>query len=321
MAFKSFITYERIQSQNPDTEEELAHDQFETRKLYGEIEEIKDPSEARFKQFKNFDMLKSPPPNHWFADRRPTKPEIKREWEILKLFLPNSIYVRCYESRPDLMRAMIVGSENTPYYRGLFIFDIQLPSNHPFQPPEIFYHSYGLDVNPNLNRSGKVNLHPLKRGNRCWFGYSNSKQFTILGVLRSIGSLVLNDNPYLQEIHHLHITINKNNDNNNKNAFMRTCEVMLRILKSPPRDFEDFVIGYFQTHAHYILLNYKTWMDTEEAMESLFFKLVRAFEKNGTYCQHHYNQDSYYLALQEEKSRESSCFTSKVLNTVRTLYK
>lgn len=45
------------------------------------------------------------------------------------------IYVRVYEERIDLLRAVIVGASGTPYHDGLFFFDIFLPPDYPHEPP------------------------------------------------------------------------------------------------------------------------------------------------------------------------------------------
>ena len=35
----------------------------------------------------------------------------------------------------DLLRAVIVGAEGTPYHDGLFFFDVSFPSGYPSVPP------------------------------------------------------------------------------------------------------------------------------------------------------------------------------------------
>lgn len=49
--------------------------------------------------------------------------------------LADSIFVRVYESRMDLLRAVIVGAEGTPYHDGLFFFDVFFPTGYPKVPP------------------------------------------------------------------------------------------------------------------------------------------------------------------------------------------
>jgi ubiquitin-conjugating enzyme E2 O len=46
-----------------------------------------------------------------------------------------SIYVRVYEERIDLLRTAIVGPAGTPYHDGLFFFDVRFPSDYPRCPP------------------------------------------------------------------------------------------------------------------------------------------------------------------------------------------
>lgn len=55
---------------------------------------------------------------------------------LLFLLSPSdSIFVRVYESRIDLLRAVIIGAEGTPYHDGLFFFDVFFPSGYPNVPP------------------------------------------------------------------------------------------------------------------------------------------------------------------------------------------
>ncbi|KAL4554542.1 hypothetical protein LXL04_039374 [Taraxacum kok-saghyz] len=46
------------------------------------------------------------------------------KWRILDDGLPDTIFVRAYESRMDLLWAVIIGPEGTPYHDGLFFFDV-----------------------------------------------------------------------------------------------------------------------------------------------------------------------------------------------------
>ncbi|KAF3505900.1 hypothetical protein F2Q69_00003504, partial [Brassica cretica] len=86
---------------------------------------------------------------------------IQEEWRILENDLPEMIFVRAYESRMDLLRAVIIGADGTPYHDGLFFFDIFFPDTYPSVPPVVHYHSGGLRINPNLYNGGKVCLSLL----------------------------------------------------------------------------------------------------------------------------------------------------------------
>lgn len=54
------------------------------------------------------------------------------------MFLIDGVFVRVYEDRMDLLRAVIVGAYGTPYQDGLFFFDFHLPPEYPDVPPVRF---------------------------------------------------------------------------------------------------------------------------------------------------------------------------------------
>ncbi|XP_022863173.1 probable ubiquitin-conjugating enzyme E2 25 [Olea europaea var. sylvestris] len=262
-----------------------------TSEFYGEIEEIEDEVESRFNLFKNFDIIPNPPDDHRFKKdssrvllESPLGQKIEQEWNLLKKNLPNSIFVRVYESRVDLMRIAMIGPPHTPYHHGLFFFDIFFPRNYPSYPPKLYYHSYGLDLNPNLRHGGKVCLSMLARRYeriiREWYAcYPQkwNKHSSILHVLYAIQGLFMCAKPYSTE-------------ESNKKAFELTCGIVIQVLREPPMDFEDFVKGYFRKRAHPILLKFRKEFDGDKdqlRIIELFTNLYRVLEKNGTYCMHH----------------------------------
>ncbi|KAG2322851.1 hypothetical protein Bca4012_058318 [Brassica carinata] len=112
-------------------------------------------------------MVPAPPSRPFKLDgsgssSRPVAPEhsknrvkkVQADWQILENDLPETIFVRACESRMDLLRAVIIGAEGTPYHDGLFFFDIQFPDSYPSAPPKVHYHSGGLRIIPNLYNCG-----------------------------------------------------------------------------------------------------------------------------------------------------------------------
>ncbi|KAE8716439.1 Detected protein of confused Function [Hibiscus syriacus] len=74
-----------------------------------------------------------------------------------------TIYVRVYEGRMDLLRAIIIGPAGIPYHDGLFVFYCLFPPKYPHEPPMVYYYSGGLRLNPNLYNCGmKVRILGLK---------------------------------------------------------------------------------------------------------------------------------------------------------------
>ncbi|XP_034203814.1 putative ubiquitin-conjugating enzyme E2 38 [Prunus dulcis] len=125
--------------------------------------------------FKRFDVVSDHSDHHYVNNKKGcgggggVQKKIMQEWKILEKHIPNSIYVHAYETRIDLLRAVVVGASGTPYHYALFFFDIA------------FYHSL-------------LNTWPGK-GKERW----DPSQSMILQVLVLIQGLVLNKEPYFNE--------------------------------------------------------------------------------------------------------------------------
>lgn len=192
--------------------------------------------------------------------------KIQQDWKLLENDLPGTIFVRVYEERMDLLRAVMVGPVGTPYHDGLFFFDFQFPKNYPFAPPRAHYHSGGLRLNPNLYECGKVCLSLLGtwHGKECemW----NSNKSTMLQVLVSIQALVLNEKPYFNEPGYEGTAGTADGTRlalaYNETTFLYSCRTMMYSLRNPPKCFEDFVAGHFRKHGHGILVACRAYLDS-----------------------------------------------------------
>lgn len=117
--------------------------------------------------------------------------------EIIKNpLIKNRIFYKHDEE--DILRgkALIIGSEGTPYENGYYLFEFVYPTNYPHSPPKVIYHTNdGLTrFNPNLYRSGKVCISILN----TWKGDQWSSCQTISSILLTLCT-VLNDNPLMNE--------------------------------------------------------------------------------------------------------------------------
>ncbi|KAK3010240.1 hypothetical protein RJ639_010812 [Escallonia herrerae] len=226
-------------------------------------------------QFKRFDMV-SDCSDHHFVDgagkditssqmKRGWLKKVQQEWGILEKNLPETIYVRAYEERMDLLRAAVVGAPGTPYHDGLFFFDIFLPPDYPQEPPLVHYHSGGLRINPNLYESGKVCLSLLNTwtgtGSEVW----DPESSTILQVLLSLQALVLNEKPYFNEAGYDEQMGRAEGEKNsvcyNENAFLLSCKTMMYLLRKPPKHFDALVEEHFSQRCEHILLACKAYME------------------------------------------------------------
>ncbi|KAL6500240.1 hypothetical protein OROHE_025606 [Orobanche hederae] len=265
--------------------------------MFGEIEEILDEVDAKFKLFKNFDVIDHPPNDHHYyttydfkskkiKDSSLGRIRIEEELSLFEKNIPNWIFIRSYTCRIDLMRAAIIGPPNTPYHHCLFFFDIKLPESYPSKPPKIHYQSYGVDLNPNLRLDGRITLRALSETRyECfkqnWPRSSNNtkekwdpEESTLLQVFHAIRNMILSKLDQL--------------DKYNRRVFVLTCQKMIKILKEPPADFQDFVAGYFRKRAHYVLMKFReSTYDIDELMIDLFVRMFKVFERNGAYCKHH----------------------------------
>lgn len=121
--------------------------------------------------------------------------------------IPEGVYIRTWESRLDLVRALIIGPAETPYQDAPFVVDFYLPRQFPAEPPHAHFHSWtsesGLGgvgrVNPNLYEDGKICLSLLG----TWEGSKgegwNASRSTLLQVVVSLLGLVLVKEPYFNE--------------------------------------------------------------------------------------------------------------------------
>ncbi|GMP65781.1 hypothetical protein CsSME_00026440 [Camellia sinensis var. sinensis] len=243
--------------------------------IFGSTSTIKKPGNendilTKFQLFKQFDVVQDHSDHHFSSTgysvmQRSWAKKIQEEWKILEKDLPDKIFVRVYESRMDLLRAVIVGAEGTPYHDGLFFFDVLFPSGYPNVPPHVHYHSGGLRINPNLYNCGKVCLSLLN----TWSGHQSEKWIpgvsTMLQVLVSIQALILNEKPYFNEpgyeIMGGSVNGEENSQRYNENTFILSLRTMVYTMRRPPKDFEDFVIGHFYKRAQDILVACSAYMD------------------------------------------------------------
>ncbi|KZT05999.1 uncharacterized protein LAESUDRAFT_759881 [Laetiporus sulphureus 93-53] len=175
------------------------------------IEEVEmDGTEASENEtpWKRFEILPSAPADHAFYSSSPAHTSrnflarLNREYKALQSSLPDSILVRAYENRTDLLRSLIIGPENTPYQDAPFVIDWQLDSNFPQSPPIAHFLSWTNGngrVNPNLYEEGKVCLSILGTWagdkNETW----NASRSSLLQAFVSIQGLVLVKEPWFCE--------------------------------------------------------------------------------------------------------------------------
>ncbi|CAL5068599.1 unnamed protein product [Urochloa decumbens] len=216
-------------------------------------------------RFKHFDVVQCPQDHHYLDNKeqaggggRTWLKRLQKEWKILETSLSDTIYVRGFEDRMDLLRAVMVGASGTPYHDGLFFFDLKLPPSYPVAPPQVKYHSFGLRVNPNLYPSGTVCLSLLNtfggKGVELW----SPEESSVLQVVVSIQGLVLTAKPYYNETGYAAQVGTPEGHRNElpycENTYLLNLHTMLNLIRRPPAGFEEFVRDHFHRRGRHILL-------------------------------------------------------------------
>ncbi|CAE6520035.1 unnamed protein product [Rhizoctonia solani] len=157
-----------------------------------------------------FEVLSSAPVDHAYYTHKTTSAQpprsfmtrLTKEFKVLASSLPNTILVRAYEDRSDLLRCLIIGPQNTPYEDAPFVIDWFLDSSFPQTPPQAHFLSWTNGngrVNPNLYEEGKVCLSILG----TWSGDKNESwsaaRSSLLQAFVSIQGLVLVKEPWFCE--------------------------------------------------------------------------------------------------------------------------
>ncbi|XP_018439753.1 putative ubiquitin-conjugating enzyme E2 38 [Raphanus sativus] len=216
------------------------------------------------RDFKRFDTVDDFSDHHFASQGKASKQhakgwvkKVQSDWKILENDLPETIFVRACESRMDLLRAVIIGAEGTPYHDGLLFFDIQFSDTYPSAPPKVHYHSGGLRINPNLYNCGRVCLSLLG----TWTGDTREswipEESTMLQLLVSIQALILNQKPYFNEPGYEQSMGTQSgellSEAYSENVFMLSLKTMVYSMRKPPKHFEEFVRSHYFMRAHHIV--------------------------------------------------------------------
>ena len=181
----------------------------------------------------------------------------------------NSIFVRVDKQRVDMMKAIIVGSSNTPYAHGCFEFDIFFDNKYPSESPKMNLITTGngtVRFNPNLYACGKVCLSLLGtwRGNATenW----DPKLSTILQVLVSVQAIIMSEDVYFNEPGFENEAGTPEGEKKNEGyanivRYSNIKYAMLGQLKNPPRGFETVIKRHFYLKKFEIMKEINYWLD------------------------------------------------------------
>ncbi|CAE6494097.1 unnamed protein product [Rhizoctonia solani] len=188
---------------------------------------------------------------------------IAKELAVLTTNLPvawgSSVFLRVDETRVDVIKALITGPEGTP-----FLFDIFLGASYNNSPPSVKYMTahqrWTLPFQSKLD--GKVCLSLL--GTWSGPGWISGKS-TLLQVLISIQSMILCDEPYLNEPGWSSgggTPASKAYSANVRRMVVHTA--MLGNLKTPPEPFADVITTHFRLKARSLFKQLDEWLELDD---------------------------------------------------------
>jgi ubiquitin-protein ligase len=182
----------------------------------------------------------------------------------LPVYPASAVFVRCDEARMDVVKALVVAPEDTPYANGCFEFDILLPPTYPNVPPKVLLCTTGggkVRFNPNLYNCGKVCLSLLG----TWAGPGwVPRTSTLLQVLVSIQSLIFVGDPYFNEPgHERSINTPLGKAASKKYNAQVCCDTaryaILEQIKKPSPAFRDVIKAHFRIKRETVLKQLREW--------------------------------------------------------------
>jgi ubiquitin-protein ligase len=183
--------------------------------------------------------------------------------------------------------AMIIGNPDTVYRNGLYFFKFVFPTNYPYEPPKVYFHTRYNDIrfHPNFYRNGKVCLSILN----TWPGEKWSSCQSIHSVLLTIASS-FNETP-LENEPYIHSENSKENYNEIYNTILKYanlkycfCELIQtnkytdNIVLQPFICFEDEIHQHFRDKIDDVLSIVQEESEKNSKIQQLSFSVYRYME-------------------------------------------
>ena len=252
---------------------------------------------------------------------------LTHEIKILQNYLPleftNAIFVKYDEQRMDVMKALIMGAEGTPYANGAFLFDIYFDENYPQCPPKVTLMTTGggkIRFNPNLYNNGYVCLSLLG----TWSGDAGEKWredvSNLLQVLISLQSIVMSEGVLYNEPAYAggrswKSYENMDNGYTNIVKYANLKYAMIEQIKNPPKGFEEIVKLHFYLKKEEIMKECMGWLNEAERIKN---DPTVGVDYGGLVSSHNYDAA---LMLAKDRGVFYNVLSEEVENLKKTLEK
>lgn len=237
---------------------------------------------------------------------------LSKEVKVLSQHLPcevtGAIFVVMDNERMDLMKALISGTEDTPYAHGLYEFHIACPPEYPKKPPLVNIVTTGkgnVRFNPNLYDDGYVCLSVIN----TWDGDPserwNPTHSNILQVLLSIQVLVM-DNMIIQkepDFDYLEVDSLDNKMYSNIVRYNNVKYAMVEMLKNPPEEFKEVINLHFAMKRNSIIETIDKWIeDSKDFLSPKKVEIDFLIKDHNPHTCMLFNSSSYYSLLVEARN-------------------
>ncbi|OMJ69617.1 hypothetical protein SteCoe_32616 [Stentor coeruleus] len=210
---------------------------------------------------------------------------INKEIKAMNRALPcepsGAVFVNIDSSNLSRIKALISGTEDTPYEHGLYLFDIKLDGNYPNTPPKMTIKTNGNYIfrfNPNLYDSGFVCLSIINTWNGSPEEMWNPSYSTLLQVFLSIQALVMDNDVIQKEPGYEHMATNccENKDYVGIVKYGNMKYAMIDMMRNPPDDFKDIIKKHFALKKEKIIESAQKWVKESEDMGQAFDDYILA---------------------------------------------
>jgi ubiquitin-protein ligase len=187
----------------------------------------------------------------------------------------------------------IIGSENEPYYGGLFEFHVYFPKDYPLSPPLVHLMTTGKNTiryNPNLYSEGKVCLSLLG----TWSGEQwNPNINTFLHIVHAIGAMILTDQPVQNEpayasdsyFDHIDKPITSEILLVRKYKFQIKYFTLLYAMNGHLDDktsiFYDKYLEYFKQQKDKLIKSFDTYLEISQSSDFSIISNAKSFQSNN----------------------------------------
>jgi ubiquitin-protein ligase len=272
-------------------------DHMVRKKYENKLGKLKLQFEATFSQ-KHMFQKQQPKAGHTNQNTKKIMSELVSLGSTLPVHWASSIFVRVSDESINLIKALIIGPEGTPYENGCYEFDIYLPPTYPNVSPSVKLITTGqgtVRFNPNLYKDGKVCLSLLG----TWDGPGwIPGESTLLQVLMSIQSLIFVNNPFFNEPGYESTKNTRSGDakSDQYNRNVRWNNVrwgMLEQIRQVDKScFKDVITKHFIHKQDVIKQQLSEWGSNSKIMqETLMYKNVERkvvrLNKTDLICQFH----------------------------------